>query len=94
MAACGLVATIALGLAGYVLNASANSKAERAVLREKIEQLQTMNERDNAQDERLRKIEETGRKFWRLHGWARDQVNFLRDKVDLEPSPWPVLSIE
>lgn len=41
--------------------------------------------------EQIRDDRETMAKHWRLHGWARDEINILRSQHDLEPARWPPL---
>jgi len=33
-------------------------------------------------------------KFWRLHGWTRDEINDLRHEHAMPASRWPDLTVE
>jgi len=37
----------------------------------------------------IRSDRETQAKHWRLHGWAKQHINTLRAKHELEPVDWP-----
>lgn len=40
------------------------------------------------------KVNRTVKKHWKLHAWAKDQINELRIQHDLHMRSWPSLSSE
>lgn len=79
----GLMSTVSLGLGGFALKWVFDANAEISVMNEKLSSIQSDKAQDNRQDQT---------KHWRLHSWARDQINELRYSNNLPLAPWPDVS--
>lgn len=53
----------------------------------KLNRLEWENERDQKQDRQLKK-------FWKLHHWAKDELNRLGREHDFEIKSWPDIADE
>jgi len=71
-------------LASVAFTISAFEMKELYVIHSDIELLK----QENKQEERNQRVMKT---HWRLHRWAHDQINDLRDKQDLPLARWPDL---
>lgn len=73
----GTLSTISMMLAGFSLKWQFDANAKIEVMQERMSS-------DARQDETLKK-------HWKLHGWARDEINDIRVQSGLEPVRWPNL---
>lgn len=81
----GLMSTVSLSLGGFALKWVFDANAEISVMNEKLSSIQSDKAQDNRQDQTITK-------HWRLHSWARDQINELRQHNNLPLAPWPDVS--
>jgi len=89
----GALVSICLALATFSLKWTFDTNAEMKVMNERqsyvmesLDKMSQKSELDKKQDSQLSK-------HWTLHGWARDEINKLRHVSNLEPAPWPNLSL-
>jgi hypothetical protein len=60
-----------------------------------IEILMEDEQRDEAQDARIKKLEDTRSKHWKLHRWAKETANAIENYLGLmNLSKWPDLGDE
>ena len=78
----GLLMAAVLGLLAWQLRTTVDMATQVELLQYQIEQLQCANEDDQKQNANLSR-------HWKLHGWARDEINDLRHKAGLDSSRWP-----
>ena len=88
-AALGLICTISLTLAGFSLRWQweANSRLQALEIR-----LQTVAQDRSSELEiraELARLEQMSAAHWKLHGWARDQINKLRTRAGMDVESWP-----
>jgi len=89
----GILVSICFAAVGFSMKWTFDTNAEMKVMTERqrymmesIDDLSQKSELDKKQDSQLSK-------HWQLHGWARDEINKLRHVGNLEPAPWPNLSL-
>jgi hypothetical protein len=58
-----------------------------------IDEIKADDDRDKFQDAKISKLSRTDAMHWRLHSWAKTQVNTLRHHADVEPVDWPDLDV-
>jgi hypothetical protein len=75
--AIGIVASVALTVTGFSLGELYEMHSEIELLKQQ-----------NKHEERMIR---TMKSHWKLHRWAHDEINDLRNKVALPPARWPDL---
>jgi hypothetical protein len=84
----GFVLAACLGLSAFSLkfafDANAEIKSMQATNRLQFEQIQRSLDSMSNEDQSITKM-------WKLHSWAKDQINDLRYKNELNPVSWPDL---
>ena len=71
----GVLVTIALALSSFALNEIYDMNAQIALLEEEVKHEQ--------------KVTRSLRMHWKLHRWAHDEINVLRNIQKLEGARWP-----
>ena len=72
-----LLAAIVVALATFVWNAN-----------DRLGKIEEANKIHEEQEETHDELEERIRKFWALHHWSKDEINYLRSLHDLSMSQW------
>ena len=75
--AIGIIASVALTVTGFSLGELYEMHSEVELLTQQ-----------NKHEERMMR---TLKMHWKLHRWAHDEINELRDKADFRPARWPDL---
>tara|TARA_R110000803_G_scaffold84964_1_gene151269 strand:+ start:1275 stop:1583 length:309 start_codon:yes stop_codon:yes gene_type:complete len=91
MALCGLIVSIALGISSWCMLSIQQNAKSMALLEYQIKQLQTDKDIDVEQNRRLSELRDTDRKFWRLHHFAKGELNRDNATAGMPLSEWPDL---
>ena len=78
----GIVAGIAIALSGWALSMVHDMAGDMKVVKLQLEQITNDTDCDVKQSETLTK-------HWKLHGWARDEINTLRAEAGKPLAHWP-----
>ena len=79
----GLAATAALAVAGWALQTVHTLEIRISVLTEELNTIKA----DTSDSEEFK---QSIRKHWKLHSWARDEINNLKYKNGLPITGWPL----
>ena len=73
-----ILAALVLALAGWCWRTN-----------ERLQAIEDANKIHDAQEETHEELETRIRKFWRIHAWSKDEINWLRRLHDLDMANWP-----
>jgi len=80
----GVLVAISIAIAGWSLNKTIEMGEEQRLMQYQIQMLSNNKDADEKQDRQIRK-------HWKLHSWAKDQINKLGRHHDIPIQPWPDL---
>lgn len=75
---------VTFGMSSWVLITLVDIESNQAVQQHRLAQVEQDKTVDVSQNTQLSK-------HWKLHSWARDEINTLRAKQGLDIKPWPDL---
>ena len=90
----GIITTVALSLAAYSLRSVTLLSESNVLIQYQLQQLQTDRDIDIEQNRRLADLRSTDRKFWKLHQWARTELNQDNAKAGEPLASWPNIEAE
>jgi hypothetical protein len=87
-----LLAAICMALSAFSLKWSFDANADMKVMSVQMENMTESIEKLSEKSELDKKQDASISKHWKLHNWARDEINKIHFKNNEEPVSWPDLN--
>jgi hypothetical protein len=87
-----VLAAICIGLSSFALKWSFDANAEMKAMTVQMQHMATAMEKMNQKTELDKKQDSSIAKHWKLHNWAREEINTMRFEDGKAPVAWPDLS--